>query len=92
MERKILKDESLENLKLIKEIDTLAIIYKADEMCKKKEDLSIKIVLIIICIIFIAFNLTTIYLCGFKWFLIIEALIMWISPIFLITLMKKHYI
>jgi hypothetical protein len=92
MEKEILRDESLEALKLIKEIDTLAIIKKADETGKKKETLRIKIILAIIGMIFISFNLVTLYLCGITFFLIIESLIIWISPIFLFTLVKKHYI
>ena len=92
MEKEILKDENLESLKLIKSIDTMAIIKKADEICKKKEALRIKIILTIICVLFISFSLVTVYLCGFKWFLIFEALIIWLSPIFLVTILRKHYI
>jgi hypothetical protein len=92
VEREILKDESLENLKLIKQMDTMAIINKADKICKKKEALLIKTMLIMISMILISFNLSIIYLCGFKWILIIDALIIWISPIFLFSFMKKRYI
>jgi hypothetical protein len=92
VEREILKDESLEALELINEIDTLAIIKKADDISKKEDSLRIKVILTIISMIFIAFSLVTIYIGGFKWFLITEALIMWVSPVFLFTLMKKYYV
>ena len=92
MEKEILKDENLELLKLIKEIDTMAIIKKADEIEKKKDALRIKIILTIICMIFISYSIVTVYLCGFKGFLIFQALIIWLSPIFVLTMLKKHYI
>ena len=88
MKNEVLNDSNLEELNVIKEIDTISIINKADEIMKKRERKRINLIGITICILLLMFNIMASWLLGFKKFFILQIFILWISPIFIVLFIK----
>ena len=88
MKNEVLNDSNLEALNVIREIDTISIINKADEIMKKREVKRIKLIGITICILLLMFNVMASWLLGFKNFFILQIFILWISPIFIVLFIK----
>lgn len=89
VKKNILNDSNLEALNIIKEIDTLSIINKADEILKQKEAKRINFIGMTICMLLIIFNVVTVFFLGLKIFAILQVFMLWISPIFIILFIKK---
>ena len=88
LKNEVLNDSNLEKLNVIKEIDTISIINKADEIIKKRERKRINIIGITICILLIMVNVMASWLLGVKKFFILQIFILWISPIFIVLFIK----
>jgi len=88
LDKNTLNDSNLEALNIIKEIDTLSIINKADEILKKKEKRKIDIIGTITCLLLIVCNVIIFVTLGFKVFALLQICIIWISPVLLVLLIK----
>ena len=91
LEKQVLRDDNLEALNIIKEIDTLSIINKAEEIMKKREAKKINLIGITICMLLLIFNVTTGVVCGVKTFFILQISFLWLSPILIFPVIKKYF-
>jgi len=89
LEKQVLSDGNLEALNIIKEIDTLAIINKAEEIMKKREVKKTTIIGITICMLLLIFNVITVFVFGLKSFFILQISFLWLSPILIFPVIKK---
>lgn len=87
MKRSILDDNSLEVLNKIPDIDTLAIINKAEAVIEKQEARKITVIGIISCISILILNLLTLIIGGVKVFLILQGVVIWLSPIIIFPML-----
>ena len=91
LEKQVLSDGNLEALNIIKEIDTLAIINKAEEIMKKREVKKTTIIGITICMLLLIFNVITVFVFGLKSFFILQISFLWLSPILIFPVIKKQF-
>jgi hypothetical protein len=91
----ILSDSNLEKLKLIKEIDTLSIIYKA-QVIKERRLMKLRnLATIISALLILSANLTLLITKGIRIMLIVQAIFSWGIIILFLPLLKdkleKYY-
>lgn len=90
-ENDILKDKDLEDLGLIKDIDTLSIIYEATEIKNRRRKIIINLLGIIGAFIIIFFNFTIPIIVGIKFFILIQLIISSLIAISFLPILKKKY-
>jgi hypothetical protein len=90
MKEDILKDESLEALGLIKEIDTLFIIEKGESVKENRRIRLNNIAMFILAFIIVAMNYILLFTLGIKVFLIMQIILSWIITITFLPLFKKN--
>jgi hypothetical protein len=91
-EEDILKDSTLEELGLIKKIDTLSIIQKAELLKDKRIVFLNSAVAIVLGLLILSFNILILYFAGIRIFLIIQVLISWFTVVTCTPLYKKKNI
>ena len=90
IKKDILKDESLEALGLINEIDTLSIIEKGESIkVKRRTRINNFIMCILIFIIGVA-NYILLFALGIKTFLMIQIVLSWVITIICLPLLKRN--
>lgn len=90
-ENDILKDNDLEDLGLIKDIDTLSIIYEATEIKNRRRKIIINLLGIIGAFIIIFFNFIIPIIVGIKFFILIQLIISSLIAISFLPILKKKY-
>ncbi|MGH4122184.1 MAG: hypothetical protein ACREV6_04515 [Clostridium sp.] len=88
MKEDILKDEFLEALGLIKEIDTLSIIENGESIKEKRGIRLNNIAMLMLTFIIVAMNYIVLLTLGIKIFLIIQIILSWIITIIFLPLLK----
>ena len=90
MKEDILKDESLEALGLIKEIDTLSIIEKGESIKDGRRKNINNICTLVLAFIIGLINCILSLTLGIRVFLIIHIILSWIITITFLPLLKKN--
>lgn len=90
MKEDILKDESLEALGLIKEIDTLSIIEKGESIKDERRTRINNICTLVVAFIIGLVNCILSLTLGIRVFLIIQIILSWIIIITFLPLLKKN--
>jgi len=85
----ILKDESLEALGLIREIDTLAIIQKGEKIKEKKRNILSNISAVILTVIILTVNYVIFITLGIKMFIIIQGILSCFIMIMFLPFFKR---
>jgi hypothetical protein len=89
MKEDILKDESLEALGFIKEIDTLSIIEKGESIKENRRIRLNDIFMFILAFLIVVMNYILLSTLGIKVFLIMQIILSWIITITFLPLFKK---
>lgn len=90
MKEDILKDERLEELGLIKEINTLSIIEKGEIIKEKRRSRLNNFGTLILNFAIITINSILLFTLGIKIFLIIQMILSWIITIMFLPLFKRN--
>jgi hypothetical protein len=91
-EKDILSDGTLENLGLIKNIDTFSIILKGQEIKHRRRKVLINILGLITALFIILFNFVALYTVGLKFFLLAQLVFSWLIIISFLPILKKKCI
>jgi hypothetical protein len=90
--KEILTDKALDDLGLIKSIDTLSIIYEAQAIKAKKKNLLMNILGFVGAFIIICFNFILLFTIGIKSYLLVQLIVSWMISISFLPILKKKYI
>jgi pheromone shutdown protein TraB len=89
-EKNVLKDHSLEALGLIKNIDTLSIIYEAEKIKTRKHNFFINLLGFITAFVIVTANIAVLFTMGVKIFLTIQLIMSWFILISFLPVLKRE--